>query len=59
MDSKRILVGEDDDAIRRVLVDAKGNVFWWPESLSGMETNDLSQNGESGGADKPTPAGKK
>jgi hypothetical protein len=40
-------------------VDAKGNVFWTPDSLAGMETNAPLQTGQSGGADKPTPAGKK
>jgi hypothetical protein len=40
-------------------VDAKGNVFWTPEALAGMETNVPLQTGQSGGADKPTPAGKK
>jgi hypothetical protein len=40
-------------------VDAKGNVLWTPESLSGMGTNAPLQTGQSGGADKPTPAGKK
>jgi hypothetical protein len=40
-------------------VDAKGNVLWTPESLAGMETNKRPQTGHSGGADKPTSAGKK
>jgi hypothetical protein len=40
-------------------VDAKGKVFWTPESLAGTETNKRPQTGQSGGADKPTPAGKK
>jgi hypothetical protein len=40
-------------------VDAKGNVLWTPESLSGIGTNAPLQTGQSGGADKPTPAGKK
>jgi hypothetical protein len=40
-------------------VDAKGNVLWTPEALAGMETNAPLQTGQSGSADKPTPAGKK
>jgi hypothetical protein len=40
-------------------VDAKGNVFWTPESLAGTETNKRTQTGQSGGADKPTSPDKK
>jgi thiol-disulfide isomerase/thioredoxin len=37
-------------------VDAKGNVFWTPESLSRMATNKPPESGQSGGAGEPTAA---
>ncbi len=40
-------------------VDVKGNVFWRPESWPGMGTHAPPQDGQSGGADKPTLADRK
>jgi hypothetical protein len=63
--AKFILVGDDRRTKGQGIwqngqaVNAKGNVFWTPESLAGMETNKRLQTGQSGGADTPTSVGRK
>ena len=37
-------------------VDAKGNVFWTPESLEGTATNKPPEDDQTGGEDKPMSA---
>jgi hypothetical protein len=40
-------------------VDAKDHVFWTPESLGGMATNQPPESGRTGGTEKLTPADSK